>query len=406
MSLFGRTADEIIDQAMRDLQQNTPITRFTAGAKARALMRSMGRMVSNMYDTFDFNQSIGFVSGASGIYLDFIGELLNIPRLGATQARADSAEGNLMFYTLATDFGSINNGLGITVPVGTTVSSLGRAGKVVRYRTMVSTILPSAVDQFFVSIEAVQGGSVSNVGTNALVTHDFTNYTDSANETLLVTNVSPIDSGKNTESDEMYRFRIVNRAFSAENANTTAIRLAALSIATVDDVDILEYKRGIGTSNMLLKSITGFVTSEMVAAVQTVVDAVKAHGSHIIVEGPKEIGVQVSMTLRYRNGVQSDQKTGIELLVVRALRDYIMGLDIGEDLIVNEMVQRVLEVDDRILDLGSPGSPFDSIYTFHDGMDATNRVRRKLLENYPAEVDEKLILETTVATPISISRAV
>ena len=402
MALIGRSTNDIINEAIRELRNNTAITRFTPGAKARSLLRAMAKMVGGMHRIFEFDQALSFVSGASGIYLDFIGELLGVERLAASQARVDAQENNVRFYTLEDSFGAINGGLSIKVPANTVIQTNGGRSQ---YRTVREEARPSGSSSSFVSVEAVQEGPIANVGQNALRVHAFTAYADSANDTLLVTNDSPIDAGHAVESDDLYRFRIMNTARGSENANSMAVRLAALSIPSVSDVFILEYRRGIGTSNILLKSVTGKVTQEMIEQVQAAVEAVKAHSSHFIVEAPEEIGVQLEMSLSYRSGTRDSDKSEIERDIERAVRAHVMGLDIGESLIINELIQIVMETDDRIRDMGTPGKPFDDIFVFRPGLNSADRIRSRLLQNYLTESDQKLILEESVAKPVVIRRS-
>lgn len=404
MALFGKTADQIVDEAIQDLRQNTSIDRFTAGAKARGLVRVLGRMTGGMYSVFDFNQAIGFISGASGIYLDFLGELVGISRLRGRTAYVDSTEGNVRFYTTEANFGAINSGNPIEVNAGVVVSTRDQGGRIVRYRTVDRYVLPASQNSFYVSVEAVEPGILANVGSNSLVEHNFSGYAKVGDGTLFVTNDSPIDSGLAIESDEQYRFRISNSAFSAESANSTAVRLAILSVPSVLDVDIIEYKRGIGTSNALVTSITGFVTDDMVATAQAAADLVRAHGTDILVEGPVEVGLQAYITLRYRPGVQNAEKTAIEAAATRNLRSYILSLDIGDEFVINEAAQRVMETDERILDMGLPGAPFDAVFTFHPGIETTSRIRRRLLKNYVPDIDEKVVMEQSVDQAVVIRR--
>lgn len=404
MALFGKDVDAIVDEALSALRANTPITRFTPGAKARALVKVMGSMTSGLYDVFDFHQIIPFVSGASGIYLDYIGELTGVPRLPPRQASISSTEGNVMFYTLSSDFGAINNGESIVIPANTIVSSPAGKGRTVRYRTVGRHVLPANQDQTFVTVEAVVDGTSSNVGSDVLTVHDFVDYAKAAEGSLLVTNLSPIDTGGSREEDDLYRFRIMNSAFRAETANQTAIRLAILAVPSVADMRFLEYLRGIGTSDVIVSSVTGRVGAEMVAQAQAAVDRVRAHSAHILVRGPEEIGMSFSMTLAYRPGTTDAMRTLVEREVGRNLRKYVRELEIAEPFIVNEAVQRVMESDDRIQDMGVPGSPFDEIYTYRDGVSPTNRTRRRLIGNFRPELDEKMVVEDSLPSPVTIRR--
>jgi hypothetical protein len=84
MPLLKRTANEVLQDAMQRIRDNTPITNFKPGAIARALVEAMTPEISNIYEYADEVLNIGFLSKTSGEYLDLIGGLFSYPRRTVT----------------------------------------------------------------------------------------------------------------------------------------------------------------------------------------------------------------------------------------------------------------------------------------------------------------------------------
>ena len=53
-----------------------------------------------MYRKFDINMAQCFLIGAEGKYLDFIGDMMGLPRLGQEVATVSSTETNVHFFYL------------------------------------------------------------------------------------------------------------------------------------------------------------------------------------------------------------------------------------------------------------------------------------------------------------------
>jgi hypothetical protein len=91
--------------------------------------------------------------------------------------------------------------------------------------------------------------------------------------------------------------------------------------------------------------------------------------------------------------------------------DYIDNLDIGEELIINEIVQRVMAVDDNIKTIGSAGKPIDEILLWKKESRLSVIKTSKTLfspggspSDYAPAEDEKLLIELIQVTgnPITV----
>lgn len=405
MALIRKNYSDIIDSALRQLTQETNITQLSPGAKARALLEIVSRQISEQYQIFDINLANAFLSTARGEFLNYIGEIVGLERLQPVTAGTVSESQNVIFYTFAATFGAINGGSDIVVPKGTrlwTSPSTSDADDSVYFYVTEDVTLSSAANLQSIPVNASQQGDISNIGQDTLVNHDFEDYTDYQNGTLLVRNRASITSGRGLESDEDFRYRISKQVTASEMGNETAIRLAALSVPGVADVSMVPYVRGLGTFAVYVKSLDARVSDELVDAVQQTIDEVQSFGNRGYALKPKEIGIEMVLSLTYRESITSRDRAAINRSVVGAVYDYINNLDIGEDFIINEVVQRVMQVDDRIKNVGAANKPIDELRMWKTSRTRDNRVRYTLQDDYTTAFDEKVLIEYSLTTPVTV----
>jgi uncharacterized phage protein gp47/JayE len=405
MALIRRNYSDIIDSGLRQLTQETNITQLSPGAKARAILEIFSRQLAETYQIFDINLANTYLSTAQGEFLDYIGEIVGIERLQPVAAGTVSGSQNVIFYTFAATFGAINGDSDIGIPKGTRIwtepTTVGSDDSVYYYIAE-DIVLDKATNQQAISVTSTQQGALSNVGQDTLVNHDFVDYTDQGNGTLLVRNRASITSGRGLETDEDFRYRVSKQVTASEMGNETAIRLGALSVPGVADVSMTPHVRGLGTFGVYIKSLDARVTDELVGAVQDVVDQVQSFGNRGFALQPKEIGIEMVLSITYRETITSKDRANINRTIVGALYDYINNLDIGEDFIINEVVQRVMQVDDRIKNVGVANKPIDDLKMWKTSRTADNRIRYTLETDYTTAFDEKVLVEYSLINPITI----
>lgn len=396
MPLFSENEDKILGEILSDVVSNTVITRSSPGSKMRSLAEAVSRKLGRMYARFDVNMALAFINGSNGRYLDYIGAILNVARLGETKARTTSTDLNLQFYVDVGTFGTINGTNSINLPSGTIISTQPR-GQGILYRLPIGVILASDQSSTFIPAEAINAGATGNVGKNSLIYHDFTNYTDSLNGTLKVRNVSDILTGQPVETDANYRFRIASKVLSSEAANATAIRVAALSVPGVAEVVELPQARGVGTFELLVQATTSDTPASLISAVQTALDQTKAHGIIAVAKAPVDIGISMTGSVKFRKALPTNEEATILDTITRNVSSYINNLNIAEDFIVNEVVERVMATSDFIKDLGIPGQPFDTLFVWRPSRLEDNKVSSTLIGNYTPRSDEKVSVENEFA---------
>lgn len=401
--LFERSFSDLVGEMVIDLTSNSRITRTSPGSKARAIIEIVGRNLNQAYKIFDLNFARAFLTGASGKYLDLLGEILGISRLGSEIASADSTAAIQKIFVESGTFGDINSNAPIVIPAGTIFSSETDASGIT-YKLTTGVILSTGASEQFVSVEAISPGEASNVGSEILTFHNFINYTDVANNSLKTLNVAGIFNGADVETDTNYRFRISKSALSSESANQTALLLAALSVPGVANVLMQNRATGIGTFKIFIKSITPNVSQNLIDQVQANIDKVTAEGVRGLADRPTETGISFIISIQYRNGIGDDEKDSIEVQIRSAINDYVNNLDIGEEFILNEVTERILSVSPNIKDIGQPNKPIDQIFVYKETKLRDNKIRQELFDNYTPTLVERVIIEQTITDQVVINR--
>jgi len=207
---------------------------------------------------------------AIGGDLDSLGEEMGgVNRLSPTFARIENSHKNLMFYSVSGNFGDANGGNDVTIPAGTIVSSENTSEAIgVKYQILQDYVVPWYEDKYYCSAKALNMGTGSNIGSNVLTNHNFTGYARSNEFLIRSTNRYPVLNGRNTESDESYRYRISQRIPSIVQNNIESIRMSALIIPGVLDLRIIPGYFGIGTVAVFVFGADGESTKALTEAVQ------------------------------------------------------------------------------------------------------------------------------------------
>ena len=153
------------------------------------------------------------------------------------------------------------------------------------------------------------------------------------------------------EIDEDYRARIVNQVYVVAGANLTAIRLKALAVEGVTDVIFKQYSHGAGSFSCYVITDNAQTSRSVLNAVQAAIDDAKAYGIYADVKSPVLIPVELMVRLIFSNDTGAAEKNTIRQSVVRETRDYVNKLSIGETFIVNELIQRIMDVSTKIKDM-------------------------------------------------------
>lgn len=157
-----------------------------------------------------------------------------------------------------------------------------------------------------------------------------------------------LNCSRNTdEADDDYRKRICNQVLTFAKANETSIRLAVLAVDGVEDVVLKKYSHGPGSITVV--PVTNSLSYNAVSAVETALRDIVSCGEKVIVKQPSYKYVKINISLSIVLSTYDTQKQTIYTEVREAIIKYINSLNIGEAIILNELTQRIMQVDDRII---------------------------------------------------------
>ena len=310
-------------QILRDILQASQDANIPGLAQGQ-LIRNIGTLFAdesvNILEQVRYALSSGFLSTASGPFLDILGEsIFGLSRKIPTAAFAQASDQNIEFYVTTNDLATYLPLVGDVGEIadGTTISDDSNNVFLVSPRVLV----PAGVQSVFVSVEAELSGRVNSVPAGVLINHTLSS-------SINVRNLKEINNGTELESDNNYRFRLSKAHLAMQGGNNTAIENAIVRSPGVKDYSIYDGAFGPGTTEVLLIPTGNRLsvgTKQMVAAN---VRAVKAAGTNVIVSEPDYVEFELDITLLSRNaGIQIEGP--VESRVRQALYSYFANLDIG-----------------------------------------------------------------------------
>lgn len=397
MGLFAKNPNDIIKESIEYMQSNTAISSTGPGSKFRSLLEIIKQQLDEAYNTFDQNIAVGFVHGSHGKYLDYLGEMLGVTRGKAISSQIYDDSNTIKLYVTSGTFGDINSSSNIVIPKGTKLWAKKNGQNIYFITTKEETLLAASSSKF-ISAMALKSGEESNVGASTITNHEFSNYTDSQNNTLKVTNITSIDSASNEESDENYRYRIINSSLANMAGNNMSLRMAALSVGGVADVKIIERHYGASRVGILVKSTTPTISDNLLAIVQDSVNKVKSEGINVVVSAPDYLSMSFSIKLNLKPSTTPNEKEIIKSIVKNTIADYVNNLDIGEEFNSTQLYRNIITSHDNILSLGSSGKPFESIIITKQLPNTTFTINKNVVQNYSPMEYEKIILSTSATS--------
>lgn len=369
MPLQFKSTSRLLAESYDRLIRNTGITNVSPGGTARTILEILAEYQGEQNQLLQTNLLQAFVTRATGEYLDRIGEVYGLTRRSSTLP-IDRTTSNFKFFLdeatgltaqdladEANQYLTLNNltdenitANGFIIPNNTTITSLGG----VEYATTETATFVTSDTEVYVPVVGSVPGKAGNVGAGQLKTHDLANvsvgFTPIAS-VILADNDLPITSGTNRETDQNFRFRIVNATVGNAGANETSIRLAALSVPGVRDVRLRRYSFGIGTFSVFIIGDHPIVSDGLLGAVRAAVQRKSAAGIKVYVDRPTYKGMEFELEIFYKLGIAEAAKLNLQRSIRRTVVNYINNIIIGGKFIVNELIQRVLGLSESIEDM-------------------------------------------------------
>ncbi|ARO21531.1 hypothetical protein B2J90_29505 (plasmid) [Bacillus tropicus] len=153
------------------------------------------------------------------------------------------------------------------------------------------------------------------------------------------------------ESDDNYRARISNQVSVEQNANLIAIRLKTLRIDGVADAQFKRFTRGTGSFTCYVTPQVYPIENDLLTRVESVIDEVAAYGMNVEVKTSEYNPVDITLNLIFHSKTTTLERQHIRNKVIQNVGAYMKQLNMGSPIIINEIIQRVMETSDQILDM-------------------------------------------------------
>lgn len=351
---MGLKFDDLMLSAREQLLTDTKLKNFSPGAIARSLLEISNSELVALSEYLDAQFVQHLISTATGEFLDELGKLFLVTRnessypLGEVKFTIDPASGKTVEDLKAMVYEDTGVTLDdLVIPSGARITDDDGDYE---YKTTDDITLTD--EGVTVSALSLSTGSSANIPSGLLniwYNADL-NYTN-IQDLILVTNSAPIDTGEDIESDDNFRYRVVNASAAAEKANQIAIRLACLSVPGVSDVLIRNYEYGIGTFGVFVVSESPIVSNGLLSAVQTAINGTQAQGLRGVAAAPTYKACSMEIQLEFRAKVPTGTRDEVVRTVATNVINYINNLPMGAELVFNEIIQIIMETSEDIHDV-------------------------------------------------------
>jgi uncharacterized phage protein gp47/JayE len=318
----------------------------------RAILADMQSwIIANQDKITDFNEGSGIAAFCEAVaqqieqvYLrgkiGFIRYLPNLPfyAFGFSKHAGTEASGIVRFSRNVATVDAI------TIPVGVIVST---PSGLLYTTTSEGTIAGGATESGDVSVEANEIGASYNVPATSISI-----ITTSVIGVDTVNNAAAMSGGSDQESDNAFQQRFREYILGLARGSNYGLITVAKSVTGVRSASVIEHfppLSGIYNVSLYIDDGAGNAPAEMIAAVENVIEGdgtvtypgYKPAGINLRVLAPTKVTVDVTVEIDDTGDILRDI---VSQNVQDTIEDYINNLQIGESVVYNELVQRVMAV--------------------------------------------------------------
>ena len=151
------------------------------------------------------------------------------------------------------------------------------------------------------------------------------------------------------ESDEDYRYRITRQAEGLGTANEFALRNELDRLDFIMSYQLVPYTHGLGSGTLFVSGEEP-LTEEQKNQIMEAIEKVKAFGTYIDIAEPDyvPVGFTIKLYLKKDSPYTVDD---LKYEIIDTISAYILSLGIGDDVVINEIIQRIMDVNDDIYDI-------------------------------------------------------
>ncbi len=340
MELFNKTETEIKNEIFEEIKANIPqITNFNTGGVMRGFIEIVAKFIKAIYDLLNLVFQNAFVQFASGIWLD-----MKCAEIGLYRFEARKAKGYIVFER---DEATSN----VNIPAGTIVQSRTMSnGKKYRYFTTQNVVLLQGQTSINVPVEAKLAGVEYNLPPNSIVelVNPIAGIDRIYNEADWIT-----VAGLDEETDESLRKRYYLQWQSVSGATLASYESWARSVAGINQVVVIPVGSGGGTVDVVITSVTGEASDELLQEVKNAIDERKPYGVDIYVYRPAEVAIDLAILLKLYSFANETQ---VVQQVTEKIYKYFTNIKIGQDFVISDFVSYIKTSEIKDVVITSPAT--------------------------------------------------
>lgn len=309
-----KTCDEIYSEMLAVFQEATG---FSMADTADLSVRLYGAaaQLESLYGYCDWSVNQSFPQTASGIYLNYHGELRGLTRKGG-----EAASGTIRFTP---ESGRTQS---ITVSAGTVCTTAG----LVRFVTTADCIISATATYGDAAVVAESVGIAGNVTAGTI-----TSMPSPPAGILSCTNLAAFTGGSEEEDDETYRARILDSYARLPNgANAAFYEERALATDGVVGATVIPRVDGVGTVAVVIAPESGLPSSDLIATVKADLETVREIATVVSVVSPTQVTCNFAVSLYPKTAATYDEAAAA---VRSAITNYFSGERLGESVLLAEI---------------------------------------------------------------------
>ncbi|OHD14402.1 MAG: hypothetical protein A2Z98_12625 [Spirochaetes bacterium GWB1_27_13] len=328
MELFNKTQEEIKTELITAFKNNEYInlTNYNVGGVLRGIFEVVAFFIWLFYDLLNKIFKNAFVQTAEGDWLD-----LKCTEVGITRKQAVKTIGLVKFAR------NIAKDENIKIKKGTIVKTKTNSkGKEFVFYTTEEKILVANQTEVFVPVAASYEGKDYNVATHAIsilsTTTQGIDYIDNFSDWITT-------PGEDKECDEDLRARYFLQWTSLAKDSASLYKRLALETQGVTDAVIISEPRGKGTFDLIIRTVSGSPSQEIIIIVSNKINAVREPGIEISVKGPTIKNISINIQLIFYNNVFNFAEK--ETIAYDAVIAYFNKLKISQDFILSQLATEI-----------------------------------------------------------------
>lgn len=337
----------------------TGLVSFGADSKLRALTEVFAQEIYQLREgSVDTFLALQIDSTNDLEHLTKIGEIFGVRPIGETFAEASASERCFAFFTNAANFGTINSGNPILVPAGTILSSNSNENELnttIDFITTQDVTLGIGESLVFVSARSVASGERGNIDEGVITSHNFTNYTDVGNGSLLCTNLTKVLNGRQSETLERFRARVSRGYTRLISDNATKVQLDMLAIPGVVKTKIIPGYFGMGTAAVVVYGPENIANEQLVEAAQARLNNFNPLGSKNIAISPPIVKFDFELEFKTIRKVNTNEQVKMKVEVRKTIQDFFREISIGGEVDLDQLALRFEQRVSNIIKVDTSG---------------------------------------------------